>query len=332
MRQYTRAGKLKPLNRAAELPCKPVCNYHKLLHSHSYKQEGVPAIMIQSMTAFARESVEIEQGTLTIELRSVNHRYLDCSFKLPDALRALEPKLREHAGASLARGKVECMMRLQAQQIHTQDLLIDTARLDALVAATGIIQKQLGTLAPINALEVLLFPGVCTAQEVPEEQLQKQALSLFDKALVNMQQSRRREGGKLATLVLDRLTVVEAEVNVTRKILPALMQHQRDRIIHRIEHLEMDVDQGRLEQELVYMAQKADVDEELDRLDAHMGEVRRTLKQGGPCGRRLDFLMQELNREANTLSSKSQSAATTQSAVELKVLIEQMREQIQNIE
>ncbi len=288
--------------------------------------------MIQSMTAFARETADIGQGTLTIELRSVNHRYLDCSFKLPDALRALEPKLREHTCASLSRGKVDCMMRLQGPQAKTEALHIDAARLDALLQATGIIQKQLGSVAPINPLEVLSFPGICSSPEASEEQLQKEALSLFSKALKNMQQNRCREGLTLEALVLDRMTLVEAEVNTTRKILPELMQHQRDRIVHRIANLEVDVDQGRLEQELVYMAQKADVDEELDRLDIHMNEVRHTLKEGSPCGRRLDFLMQELNREANTLSSKSQSATTTQSAVELKVLIEQMREQIQNIE
>ena len=288
--------------------------------------------MIQSMTAFARESAEIEQGTLTIELRSVNHRYLDCSFRLPDALRALEPKLREYAGASLARGKVECMMRLQAQQAHTEALHIDAARLDALLAATGTIQKQLGSLAPISPLEVLMFPGICSAQEASEEQLQQEALSLFSKALENMQQNRCREGEKLATLVLDRMTLIEAEVNATRAILPALMQHQRDRIIHRIANLEIEVDQGRLEQELVYMAQKADVDEELDRLEAHISEIRRVLSSEESIGRRLDFLMQELNREANTLGSKSIAGVTTQASVELKVLIEQMREQIQNIE
>ena len=288
--------------------------------------------MIQSMTAFARESADIGQGTLTVELRSVNHRYLDCSFKLPDVLRALEPKLREHTSANLARGKVDCMMRLQGEKTQTEALDVDAGRLDALLKATGIIQKQLGSLAPISPLEVLLFPGICCAQAVSEEQLHKEALSLFSKALENMHQSRCREGQKLETLVLDRIALVETEVNTTRKLLPALMQHQRDRITHRIANLEIEVDQGRLEQELVYMAQKADVDEELDRLDAHMSEVRHTLKQGSPCGRRLDFLMQELNREANTLSSKSQSATTTQSAVELKVLIEQMREQVQNIE
>jgi uncharacterized protein (TIGR00255 family) len=288
--------------------------------------------MIQSMTAFARESLTTEQGILTVELRSVNHRYLDCSFKLPDALRSLEPRLREKAGAALARGKLDCMIRLQANPAQAGELQIDTARLDALLAATRSVQNRLDNAAPINPLQVLQFPGIYSAHEESEEQLQKEALSLFSNALENMQQNRQREGDQLATLVLDRLTQVEAEVKATREVLPAMVQQQRDRITTRIADLGVEVDQGRLEQELVYMAQRADVDEELDRLDAHIGEVRRTLKKGGPCGRRLDFLMQELNREANTLSSKSQSATTTQNAVELKVLIEQMREQIQNIE
>jgi uncharacterized protein (TIGR00255 family) len=288
--------------------------------------------MIQSMTAFARESAAIEQGVLTVELRSVNHRYLDCSFKLPDALKSLEPRLREMAGAVLARGKLDCMIRLQSHPAQVGELQVDSGRLAALVAATRIIGAQLDNPAPINPLEVLQFPGIYSAPETSEEQLQAEALTLFGEALGNMRQTRQREGDKLAAMVRDRLTQVEAAVIATRKILPALMQHQRDRITSRIADLEVDIDQGRLEQELVYLAQKADVDEELDRLDAHIGEVSRTLKKGGPCGRRLDFLMQELNREANTLSSKSQAATTTQSAVELKVLIEQMREQIQNIE
>lgn len=288
--------------------------------------------MIQSMTAFARESAITVPGILTIELRSVNHRYLDCSFKLPDALRSLEPRLREKASSALARGKLDCMIRLQSHPAEAGELQIDAARLDALLVATRIIQDRLDTAAPVSPLQVLQFPGIYRAQEESEEQLQKEAQTLFSKALENMQQNRQREGGKLATLVLDRLAQVEAEVKATREILPQLLLQQRDRITNRIADLGVDVDQGRLEQELVYMAQRADVDEELDRLDAHIGEVRRTLQKGGPCGRRLDFLMQELNREANTLSSKSQSATTTQNAVELKVLIEQMREQIQNIE
>lgn len=288
--------------------------------------------MIRSMTAFARESIAVGQAILTVELRSVNHRYLDCSFKLPDSLRALEPKLREKISTALSRGKVDCMIRLQANPAKAGEAAVDTAKLEALLAAARMVQDRLESAAALSPLQVLQFPGIYSSQEESEEQLQQQALSLFSKALDNMQQSRCREGEKLAVLVLDRLSLVESEVRATREILPALMQHQRDRITTRIADLGVEVDPGRLEQELVYLAQRADVDEELDRLEAHISEVRRTAEQGGPCGRRLDFLMQELNREANTLSSKSQSAATTQNAVELKVLIEQMREQIQNIE
>jgi uncharacterized protein (TIGR00255 family) len=288
--------------------------------------------MIRSMTAFARESVNTAQGVLTVELRSVNHRYLDCNFKLPDILRSLEPRLREKVAATLARGKLDCMVRLQSNPAQAGKQEIDYARLDTLLAAARIVQDRLATAEPLNPLQVLQFPGIYGAQEESEEQLQKEAAALFSTALDAMQRHRQREGDKLAALVLDRLAQVEAEVQATRAALPALMQQQRDRITARITELGVEVDQGRLEQELVYLAQKADVDEELDRLDAHIGEVRRALSKGGPCGRRLDFLMQELNREANTLSSKSQSAATTQNAVELKVLIEQMREQIQNIE
>lgn len=288
--------------------------------------------MIQSMTAFARESSATEQGILTVEMRSVNHRYLDCSFKLPDVLKSLEPRLREKSSAVLARGKFDCVIRLQSHPAQVGALEIDLSRLDAVLAATRGIAERLENPAAISALEVLQFPGVCSAHEDSEEQLQAQALSLFGQALANMQQSRQREGSKLAALVLDRLAQVEAEVKVTRGVLPVIMQQQRERITARIAELGVEVDQARLEQELVYQAQKADVEEELDRLDAHISEVRHTMKKGGACGRRLDFLMQELNREANTLSSKSQSATTTRNAVELKVLIEQMREQIQNIE
>jgi len=284
------------------------------------------------MTAFARESAATDTGILTVELRSVNHRYLDCSFKLPDTLRALEPWLREEAGKVLARGKLDCLLRLQSNAAGPDQLQIDGEKLETVLAAAGMIQERLDNPAPINALQVLQFPGIYSTPEQSEEQLQKDARALFKKALDNMQQSRRREGEKLASLIAARLEQVVAEVIATREVLPALMQHQRDRITNRIADLEVEVDQGRLEQELVYLSQKADVDEELDRLDAHVSEVRRTLEKGGPCGRRLDFLMQELNREANTLSSKSISSTTTQNAVELKVLIEQMREQIQNIE
>ena len=288
--------------------------------------------MIHSMTAFARESATSDQGVLTVELRSVNHRYLDCSFKLPDALRALEPKLREKAGSRLARGKLDCMIRLQAHPAKAGELQVNPEQLNKLLAATRVIAEQMDDAGAFSPLQVLQFPGICSAEEQSDEVLQKDALALFGDALDNLAQNRQREGDKMAKLVLDRLRQVESEVVATREILPSLLQQQRDRVTSRITDLDMEVDHNRLEQELVYMAQKADVDEELDRLEAHVGEVRHTLEKGGPCGRRLDFLMQELNREANTLSSKSISSTTTQNAVELKVLIEQMREQIQNIE
>jgi uncharacterized protein (TIGR00255 family) len=288
--------------------------------------------MIHSMTAFARESASTEHGTLTVELRSVNHRYLDCSFKLPDALRPLEPRLREKASAGLARGKLDCLIRVQSHGARAGEWQVDEQQLEKLLSAAGGIESRLGEHRPLSALEVLQFPGVCSSEDHSEEALQKTASDLFDRALEDLKSARRREGEKLAGLITDRLEQVEREVETTRGALPALLRQQRDKVIGRIGELQIEVDQGRLEQELVYMAQKADVDEELDRLDAHIGEVRRTLAKGGPCGRRLDFLMQEFNREANTLSSKSTSSDTTQSAVELKVLIEQMREQVQNIE
>lgn len=286
---------------------------------------------IHSMTAFARESASTEQGELAVELRTVNHRYLDCNFKIPDSLRALEPKLRELAGARLARGKVDCLIRLQSHPDRSAALTVNTDQLDALVAAAAQVSGRLDTTAP-TSLDVLQFPGICTAPEQSEEDLHKTVISLFTDAVKSLAENRKREGEKLAGMVLDRLEQLEKEVFSTRELVPALRQQQHDRIVARIEDLGIEVEQGRLEQELVYLAQKADVDEELDRLDAHVSEIRRALKKGGPCGRRLDFLMQELNREANTLSSKSTSSNTTQNAVELKVLIEQMREQIQNIE
>ncbi len=288
--------------------------------------------MIHSMTAFARESATTDNGVLTVELRSVNHRYLDCSFKLPDALRPLEPRLRELAGKGLARGKLDCFIRLQAASVDAGALEVNEEQLRRVLAAAQQVARQLDQGQPINPLEVLRFPGVCDAPEESEEELQKEAEKLFEAAVKAMRKNRQREGEKLAALIEDRLDQVTVQVKAIRKELPALRRLQRDRITSRIEELGIELDHNRLEQELVHLAQKSDVDEELDRLDAHVEEVRRTIGKGSPCGRRLDFLMQELNREANTLSSKSTSSSTTQNAVELKVLIEQMREQIQNIE
>ena len=288
--------------------------------------------MICSMTAFARESLVTDQGVLTVELRSVNHRYLDCSFKLPDSLRQMEPKMRELASHKLARGKLDCLARFQVSPDHAGELLINPDQLDKLLAASAAIAEKLPESRPLNPLEVLQFPGVYGSGEGSEDEMLSAGLSLFSDAIASLLENRRREGEKLGAMVLARLEQVAKEVSATRALIPGLMEQQRERVLTRIADLNIEVDNNRLEQELVHLAQKADVDEELDRLEAHIEEVRRTVTKGGPCGRRLDFLMQELNREANTLSSKSVSSNTTQRSVELKVLIEQMREQIQNIE
>jgi uncharacterized protein (TIGR00255 family) len=288
--------------------------------------------MIESMTAFARESLATDQGVLTVELRTVNHRYLDCSFKLPEALRQLEPGLRAAATKKLARGKFECLIRLQKNSDQASALDLNLEQLDNLLAASAIITARLPESRAISPLEVLQFPGICHDTAKAPEDLPGTVNPLFDKALRSLVENRRREGEKLSTMVQDRLEQLALEVDKVRAMIPELMKQQRNRIIDRINSLDIEVDGNRLEQELVHLAQKADVDEELDRLEAHVSEVKRTISKGGPCGRRLDFLMQELNREANTLSSKSVSSSTTQGAVELKVLIEQMREQIQNIE
>ena len=287
---------------------------------------------IYSMTAFARETVASDAGAFTVEIRAVNHRYLDCSFKLPEALRNLEVRLRQQAAARLARGKVECLFRLQPRADQAPAMAIDREQMQRVIVAATTIASALPQAQPINPLEILQFPGVCIAPEADEEALQASAAALFDTALESLLENRAREGAKLAAMIRDRLQQVEVETAAIRALLPELKQQQHARLLARLTELQVEVDHIRLEQELVYLAQKADVDEELDRLQTHVEEVRRTLDQGGPCGRRLDFLMQELNREANTLSSKSIASSSTHSAVQLKVLIEQMREQIQNIE
>jgi uncharacterized protein (TIGR00255 family) len=285
---------------------------------------------LHSMTAFARESVS-DPDAVIVELRSVNHRYLDCHFKLPDSLRVLEPKLRDALAKTLTRGKIDCQIRI-GDEADRQSLTIDEDRLNAVLGALRQLQGSAPDLARPDALAVLQFPGVCEGRADKESSLQASALEAFTLALGTLQESRAREGAQLAQHLQRRIELVQDEVTRVRSELPGLRERQQERLRRRLDELEQPVDPGRLEQELVLMLQKSDVDEELDRLEAHVEEVRRILTKGGPCGRRLDFLMQELNREANTLSSKSTAGSTTQSAVELKVLIEQMREQIQNIE
>ena len=286
---------------------------------------------VNSMTAFARERDDSGPGSLVVEIRSVNHRYLDCVFKMPEQLRSLESAWRQQLQASLSRGKVEVQLRWQAQGGQADDFQLNEGKVSALIEAIEGLRGRTETRPP-SPMELLQWPGVFDAAVDDEDARNARAGEIFTRALASLVETRGREGDKLQQLIRDRLDRVSTEVAGARALMPALLEQQRQRVLNRFAELELELDEGRLEQEMVMLAQKSDVDEEFDRLEAHVTEVGRVLDKGGPCGRRLDFLMQELNREANTLSSKSIASSTTQHAVELKVLIEQMREQIQNLE
>lgn len=287
--------------------------------------------MVHSMTAFARHTREADWGSLQLELRSVNQRYLDLHFRLPEALRDLEPAFRDALRSRLARGKVECTLRFDPA-VTGESLAVNRERLAELARALHEIRAELPEAEMPDALALLDHPGVLDARGLDLEAVKAAALELFDAALGDLIAGRAREGEQLATLIQHRLAGVREQVTAVRALLPGILERQRAQLLERLETVRAELDPQRLEAELTLLAQKADVDEELDRLETHVTEVERQLKQKGPVGRRLDFLMQELNREANTLSSKSVVADSTRSAVELKVLIEQMREQIQNIE
>lgn len=289
--------------------------------------------MPRSMTGFARREAKLPWGTAVWEIRSVNHRYLEPSFRLPEDFREIEPNLREAMRKALQRGKVEASLSIQWEQEGEAELGINLSRVAQLTKAAQQINSFLGAAAaPINALDILKYPGVLQKQELDREAMQQAVLKLFASALTGLIEHREREGHELEQLILTRLDAVSAQVVKVRARMPEILAAQRDKLQTKLAALQVDLDPERLEQEIVLLAQKADVDEELDRLDTHVIEVKLSLKQTDSLGRQLDFLMQELNREANTLSSKSIVSDTTQAAVELKVLIEQMREQVQNIE
>ncbi|WP_372739733.1 YicC/YloC family endoribonuclease [Neptunomonas sp.] len=287
--------------------------------------------MTRSMTAFARQESQQAWGTLTWEVRSVNHRFLEPQLRLPEQLRELEGSLRETLRKRFSRGKVECMLRFIPEE-QAQTLQVNEAFARQLLAAAEQMEQLMPVSQSLNPLDLLRWPGVLQDVKIDMEDVKREALQLFNKALADLQSGREREGKELAGLIEQRLDAISLVISDVRAKLPQILQNQRNMLRSRVTDLGVDLDPQRLEQEVVLLAQKADVDEEMDRLDTHVQEVRRILKQKEPIGRRLDFLMQELNREANTLSSKSIVTDTTQSAVELKVLIEQMREQIQNIE
>ncbi|WP_232226779.1 YicC/YloC family endoribonuclease [Algiphilus aromaticivorans] len=283
------------------------------------------------MTGFAQGEAEAPGGSIRWEIRSVNHRYLDIGFRMPEEFRALEGELRQRAGRDLARGKVEAQMRYLADGAASA-FEVDEARLNQLKAAIDHVERAWGALETPDPLQVLQFPGVVREQRQDLSALHEAATQAFDAALADLRAARAREGERLAQVLVERCDALENQVGVVRERLPQVREGWLDKLRERCRDLGVEADQGRLEQELALVAQRADVDEEMVRLAGHIEEVRATLAREEATGRRLDFLMQELNREANTLSSKSQDAELTRGAVEMKVIIEQMREQVQNIE
>jgi len=288
--------------------------------------------MIRSMTAFARKDIQGDWGTLTCEIRTVNHRYLEPSFRLPEAFRELENRFREELRKQLKRGKVDVSMRLQSAEKGAQSFEISEEVAQAVNEAANHINRILDNPAHINALDVLRWPGVLSVPEQDYSPAKDAAVSLFEQTVAELASVREREGERLRPLFEERLKTMGDLVAGVRKRMPELIEAQEKMLRDRFEKAQVELDSDRVAQEMVMLAQKSDVAEELDRLDAHIGEVSDTLKSEDAIGRRLDFLMQELNREANTLSSKSIDAGVTRIAVDLKVLIEQMREQVQNLE
>jgi uncharacterized protein (TIGR00255 family) len=286
--------------------------------------------MIRSMTAFASCERATTSGTLGCELRAVNHRFLELGVRLPEELRTLEPALRERVAGRVARGKIDLTFRLRAPE--GGDMLRLDPRLVAQLSELALDLQPRFPALRVELTELLQFPGVLQSATGDSESLQADALALLDQVLAEFVAAREREGRNLSTVILERVDAIARRAADVRELMPAIRTGQRHKLQARLADLAQPADPGRLEQELVLWLQKLDVDEELDRLDSHVVEIRRVLDQSEPVGRRLDFLLQEFNREANTLGSKSVDVRTSQAAVDLKVLIDQVREQIQNIE
>jgi uncharacterized protein (TIGR00255 family) len=284
------------------------------------------------MTGFARREVSGPWGTLVCEVRSVNHRFLEAGFRLPDELRGVESEFRQRLGREIKRGKVDCSMASRRLQKADSALEIDTEALDRLTTRVRDIARAIPDHATVNVLDVLRWPGVLRDDSELGDDFLVAAHALFASTLEDLVAARAREGMRLRELLEQRCVSLEGHVSFVRTRLPEVHARVRAKLNERLAELQVNVDRDRLEQELALLLQRLDVDEELDRLAGHIVEIRRVIKGAEPAGRRLDFLMQELNREANTLSSKSQDLETTRSAVDMKVIIEQMREQVQNIE
>lgn len=287
--------------------------------------------MIRSMTAYARREIKGNWGSAAWELRSVNQRYLETYIRLPEQFRSLEPVVRERLRTRLTRGKIECNLRFELDPSAQSSMILNEKLAKQLVEAANWVKMQ-SDEGEINPLEVLRWPGVMSAAEQDLDVISTELMAALERAIDDFIDAREREGNALKAMIEQRLEGVSAEVAKVRQQMPEILQWQRERLVSKLEEAQVQLENNRLEQELVLMAQRVDVAEELDRLEAHVKETYVILKKKEAVGRRLDFMMQEFNRESNTLASKSINADVTASAIELKVLIEQMREQIQNIE
>ncbi|WP_025733346.1 YicC/YloC family endoribonuclease [Carnimonas nigrificans] len=286
---------------------------------------------MRSMTGFSREDASAEWGRLELELRTVNQRHLDLNFQLATQLRSLEPNFREQLRGRIQRGKVDITLRYFSEQ-QEGTLRVDSERLNHLQRAMEEVEQRIVGIAQPTSLDVLQWPGVIASSTVQVQALREAAVTLFDQGLAALEEAREREGARLTTIIGERLDAIEQETAAIRELLPAIVERQRHLLLERASAASLELDDHRLGAELAMLVQRADVAEELDRLTSHVSEIRHQLGSQQPVGRRLDFLVQELNREANTLASKSVVKETTHRAVELKVLIEQIREQVQNVE
>ncbi|WP_194091225.1 YicC/YloC family endoribonuclease [Vibrio hibernica] len=275
--------------------------------------------MIYSMTAYARKEIKSDWGNAVWEIRSVNQRYLETYFRLPEQFRGLEPILRERFRKRLARGKVECHLRFEANSKAQSDLNINEDLAKQVIQAAKQVMFLTGENSRLNPFQVMNWPGVMEAPEQDMDNIQKELLSAFEEAMDDFIDARGREGDNMKALIEQRLTAITEQASKVRARMPEIMQWQRDRLLNKFEEAKIELDSSRVEQELIVLAQKSDVAEELDRLDSHVKEATNIMKKGGACGRKLDFMMQEFNREANTLASKSISTDVTASGVELKV-------------
>jgi len=288
--------------------------------------------MIASMTGFAAAAQESAQGSLAVELKTVNHRYLEFQTRIPEELRPLEPAMREAVAARLTRGKVDCRITFTPVATAKRTLIPDAEALASLQAASREVLARFPAARPLSVAEVLHWPGVLADEQLSADRLKEDILALVGKALADLNQTRSREGAKLESILRERLERMSALVKEAEPLMPGAVRAFADKLAAKVAEAGASPSDERIHQEIVLYAARIDIDEELTRLVAHVSEFRRVLDKGGACGKRLDFLCQELNREANTMGSKSVANEMTRISVELKVLIEQMREQVQNIE